>query len=386
MPPGSRCHDVSSRLLAGLAVLILAAGCTGAASQAPTSQPTAESSGSATTAPAPTRTPTPRPTRTPAPTPTLAPTIGEPADDGARIMAVSVPTTLPQQVQAGAGFVAASPLPVTRVRDLTIESPAVATLVHVRLLLPAHYDSKPAATWPVLYLLGGQSGTYDGWTEYLGAEPLTAATDLLVVMPDQGAEDPNGSSFTDWWNFGQGGPPKWETFHLVELRQLLERNWRAGDRRAIAGPSAGGYGAMEYATRQPGMFLFAASFSGGGLHPSGEREEEPPAKWGDPSQQADIWRAHDPWVNAEALKGTALFVAYGNGEPGALDDYAVSPWDPTGQAERYCAADSAAFVERLKALNLPVTVFAYGNGTHGAAYFRRDLEKALPLILEALGL
>lgn len=33
----------------------------------------------------------------------------------------------------------------------------------------------------------------------------------------------------------------------------------------------------------------------------------------------------------------------------------------------------------------PVTVYAYGNGTHGAACFRRDLQVALPLIVEALG-
>lgn len=93
-----------------------------------------------------------------------------------------------------------------------------------------------------------------------------------------------------------------------------------------------------------------------------------------------------PWVNAEALRGVALFVAFGNGEPGALDDFAVSPWDPTGDTERYCAANSAAFVQRLRDLKIPVTVDAYGNGTHGAAYFRRDLEEALPLILKALGL
>jgi S-formylglutathione hydrolase FrmB len=110
------------------------------------------------------------------------------------------------------------------------------------------------------------------------------------------------------------------------------------------------------------------------------------AKWGDQVAEADVWSAHDPWVNAEALRGVALFVAYGNGQPGALDINAVSPWDPNGDAERYCAANSAAFVQRLKDLKIPVTVYAYGNGTHGAAYFRRDLEKALPLIQEALGL
>jgi S-formylglutathione hydrolase FrmB len=79
-----------------------------------------------------------------------------------------------------------------------------------------------------------------------------------------------------------------------------------------------------------------------------------------------------------------LFVAYGNGQPGALDDYAVSPWDPDGGTERYCAANSAAFVQRLEDLKIPVTVYAYGDGTHGPAYFSRDLEKALPLILKAV--
>lgn len=368
--------EVGRRLLAGVTVLVLASGCAGTATPPPT-----------TAAPPPTTAPAPSERPTPTLTPTAASTIGKPADDGARIITVEAPATVARRVQAGSDFVDASPVPTTRTRDLTIDSPAVGSIVHVRLLLPSKFDAQPTTRWPVLYLLGGQSGTYDGWTVYLDAEALTAPTDLLVVMADQGADDPNGSSFTDWWNGGKGGPRQWETFHLVELRQLLERNWHAGDKRAIAGPSAGGFGAMEYAARQPGLFRFAGSFSGGGLHEYvGPRSgPEPYDKWGDPVDQAAIWKAHDPYVNAEALRGTTLFVAYGNGEPGALDDYAISPWDPDGGAERYCGADSAAFVKRLNDLKIPVTVFAYGNGTHGAAYFSRDLQQSLPLILKALG-
>ena len=84
-----------------------------------------------------------------------------------------------------------------------------------------------------------------------------------------------------------------------------------------------------------------------------------------------MWRYSSPTATASA---------------GALDDYAISPWDPNGDAERYCAANSAAFVQRLHDLKIPVTEYAYGNGTHGAAYFKRDLEKALPLVVRALGL
>ncbi|MGZ4612514.1 MAG: alpha/beta hydrolase, partial [Kineosporiaceae bacterium] len=143
-----------------------------------------------------------------------------------------------------------------RTRDLTIQSPALGSpygVTLVRLLLPSQYDAQPAVRWPALYLLcGGGGRDQTDWTTYTDVEQLTAQTDLLVVMPEAAAGAVDGW-YSDWWNSGAGGPPKWETFHLSELRQLLERNWHAGDKRAIAGLSMGGYGAMEYAARQPGM-------------------------------------------------------------------------------------------------------------------------------------
>jgi S-formylglutathione hydrolase FrmB len=357
---------MTSRRLASLvatASLLVAAGCGGAVTPSPTS------------APAPTVTLAPAPTRSPTPTATPIPTIGQPADDGARIIAVDTPS-----------LNSAAPNP--RARDLTIDSPAVG-VVQVRLLLPRDFESSAASRWPVLYLLDGQSGAHDGWTnELIDVTPLFAPTDLLVVMPDCGSDDPGGCSYTDWWNGGNGGPRQWETFHLVELRQLLERNWQAGDRRATAGVSAGGYGAIEYATRQPGMFRFAASYSGVSDPLGNVAFFSPPNDvWGDPVAQADIWRAHDPLLNAEALKGTAVFVAYGNGKTGPLDylNENGTPWDPGGAVERECGIQSAALVRRLEELKIPVTAYAYGNGTHSNPYIWRDLQRSLPLILKALG-
>lgn len=151
----------------------------------------------------------------------------------------------------------------------------------------------------------------------------------------------------------------------------------------------GGYGAMEYAERQPGMFVFAASYSGV-LNPLGspgfrQMENPPNVLWGDPVAQADVWKAHDPTANAAALQGIGLYVAYGNGETGPLEGGQASPWDPTGAVEQECAVESAAFVGRLAGLKIPVTVDDYGNGTHFGAYFERDLQRSLPLILKALG-
>jgi S-formylglutathione hydrolase FrmB len=218
-------------------------------------------------------------------------------------------------------------------------------------------------------------------------EQLTAPTDLLVVMPEAAVDGVDGW-YSDWRNGGGGGPPKWENFNLSELRQLLERNWQAGDKRVIAGLSMGGYGAMEYAQRQPGMFLAAASFSGP-LDPLGSRSFFDQVMmdpiWGDSQAQADVWKAHDPTDNAAALNGTALYVAYGNGKIGPLDNGVASPFDPDGVVEGEVATESARFVDQLGALNIPVTVDAYGNGTHNFPYFERDLHRWLPLALEALG-
>ena len=364
-------HDVGRRLLAGLIVSVLAAGCAGSASLTPTPTSTPGLTATASTMPAPTQTPTYVQA-------TLGPTIGVPADDGARIIAVD--TNPPVIHCTNAGCSTPTYVLGRRARDLTIDSPAVG-VVRVRLLLPSRFDAQPATAWPVLYLLDGGAGAYTTWTEVFDIETLTAPTDLLVVMPDAGAD---GGYYSDWWNGGKGGPPMWETFHLVELRQLLERNWHAGDKRAIAGISMGGYGAMEYAARRPGMFLFAGSYSGP-LDPVGGPAfggvaGAPYNRWGDPVAQADVWKAHDPTNNAAALKGTALYVAYGNGEIGPLDS---GSYDPAGVTEREIAAESAAFVKRLGQLKIPVTVHAYA-GTHYDPYWERELHLSFPLILKAL--
>jgi S-formylglutathione hydrolase FrmB len=51
----------------------------------------------------------------------------------------------------------------------------------------------------------------------------------------------------------EGAVPQRETFHVVELLSLLEREY--------AGLSMGGYGALRYAIRHPGLLLGVASLS-----------------------------------------------------------------------------------------------------------------------------
>ena len=123
----------------------------------------------------------------------------------------------------------------------------------MRLLTPAGWRPGDGRRHPQLWLLHGCCDTYESWSANTDIAELPALRDVLVVMPEGGAV-----GFYSDWRRG----PKWETFQLTELRKLLERDFGAGEPRAVAGLSMGGYGAMAYAARHPGLFDAAASFSG----------------------------------------------------------------------------------------------------------------------------
>src|SRR6266545_4798689 len=220
-----------------------------------------------------------------------------------------------------------------RLRDLTIDSPALGQRAKVRLLLPRRFAAEPARRWPVLWLLHGCCDTYQSWTRSTDVQDLPGLAEVLVVMPEAGQV----GFYSDWYNGGDGGPPQWETFHLVELRQLLERDWRAGDHRVVAVVSMGGLGAMAYAARHPGMFQAAASYSG------------------------------------------ILDTRY---QGGPLDTPA--PTQQARQLEQALQPQALAFVVRLRQAGIPVEVDAYGPGTHDWPYWQRELHRSLPLLQHAL--
>ncbi|MCA1676510.1 MAG: esterase, partial [Actinobacteria bacterium] len=179
--------------------------------------------------------------------------------------------------------------------DIMIDSPAMGTEVPIRLLLPRDYRAQPDRKFPALYLLPGYGdpADYRAWYEYTDVEQFLADKNVLVALPSGG----DAGFFSNWWNYGAGGTPGWETFHTVELREALERDWRVNDRRAVAGLSMGGFGAMSYAARNPGLYDAAASYSGY-LHTTlpgvdrvaqytiAEQGLDPYALWGDPVLQA----------------------------------------------------------------------------------------------------
>jgi S-formylglutathione hydrolase FrmB len=270
-----------------------------------------------------------------------------------------------------------------RLEELTFRTRALSGDTRVRVLLPSDYDQSGHTRYPVLYLLHGSVDDYRSWTDKGDAEHLTAGLPLIVVMPNAG----NGGFYSDWFNNGAGGAPEWETYHVGQLIPWIDAHYptrarRAG--RATAGLSMGGFGAMTYPARHPGMFVAGASFSGAvnsnEYPPSGEPDEstldggEPYATWG-PRQTEEVrWRAHNPWDLAVNLRGLDLTLRTGNGQPGG-------PYGGGDPIEAYVHQASADLHAKLTSLGIRHVWDDYGPGGHAWEYWQRDLKETLPSIM-----
>ncbi|WP_344296277.1 alpha/beta hydrolase family protein [Streptomyces synnematoformans] len=308
--------------------------------------------------------------------------------------APSLASAAPEAAAAGGRGGGAEVVGVTRAGDrlvdLSVRSPSLGgRTVPVRLLTPDGWDpDDPAQHWPTLWLLHGCCGDYTSWISATDVEETDSLRDVLVVMPEAGW---NGW-YSDWWNFGAGGDPAWETFHTRELRRLLERDWGASGNRVVAGLSMGGQGALMYAARHRGMFRAAASYSGA-AHPLLDDEsvdrimgffagrgDDPRRVWGDPVAQRRIWAAHDPYHLAKRLKSTPLYLSCGDGTAGPFD-----PPDATSALEADFNRQNHALAAALKRAGAKkVTTHFYGAGTHRWEYWERELHASLPMLLDAL--
>ena len=258
-----------------------------------------------------------------------------------------------------------------RTRDLTIESPSVG-YAKVRLLLPEGWEAGSTRTWPTLYLLHGAWADFRSWTDEGHVADIPELRDVLVVMPDGGQL----GFYSDWSNGGRGGQPAWETFHTLELPEIVEADWGGGQERAVAGLSMGGFGALSYAARHPGMFGAAASYSGV-VDILTEGTDADPMRWGDRTADQATWEEHNPLSQAASLEGTDLYISYGNGRSGPLD--AAGPG--SDDLEGWVAPQNEALVARLEELGIPATVEGYGDGTHTWPYWERALRASLPVLL-----
>lgn len=267
--------------------------------------------------------------------------------------------------------------------DLTIDSPAMGGKdMKVRLIKPRNYQ--PATKkYPVLWLLHGccESADYESWTKFTDAAQFLADKGVLVVMPTDGYS----GFYTDW---AMGSGQKWQTFHMVELQQILERGYGAGPKRAIAGISIGGYGSIAYAADYPGRFAYAASYSGipDIQYPGVPRVVQgimlrgfgnPIGPFGDPYLSFFRWRAENPVTKLSSLRGTKLYLSAGDGNGGGAFSFDL--------LEPVTKAVSQSFASAAQRAGLDVSTRWYGEGKHDWPYWERELHLTWPQIAASIG-
>jgi S-formylglutathione hydrolase FrmB len=261
-----------------------------------------------------------------------------------------------------------------RLTELTFVTPALADPVRVRVLVPRDAAAHPERRYPTLYLLHGSGGDASGWTN-LQAERVTEGLGLVVVMPDGGSD----GWYTNW--FG-GGQPQWERFHVQQLIPWIdahEPTIAARAKRAIAGLSMGGFGAMSYAARHPDLFVAAASYSGAldlGTPAGSAPSLVGVTPWGPWDGPEIRWRGHNPVDLADNLRGLDLSIASGNGRAGGPLGGGDDPLEQTIHAQ------SASLAGRLADLGIARTFDDYGAGAHSGPYWTRGLERTLPRLMD----
>lgn len=105
---------------------------------------------------------------------------------------------------------------------------------------------------PLLVLLHGLNGKWTSWPQSTRIAAHLAGSGLAVLLPDGG----NG-----WYTNGLNGE-RWEDDIILDLIPYIENVLPLNGRRAIAGLSMGGYGALKIALKHPDAFPLAISHSG----------------------------------------------------------------------------------------------------------------------------
>tara|TARA_R110002095_G_scaffold215809_1_gene211069 strand:- start:815 stop:1654 length:840 start_codon:yes stop_codon:yes gene_type:complete len=126
---------------------------------------------------------------------------------------------------------------------------------------------------PVLYWLSGLTCSDENFMQKAGAQRIAAELGIAIVAPDT---SPRGEGVADdeGYDLGQGAgfyvdatQTPWNRHYRMydyvvnELPQLIESTFPVSDRRAIAGHSMGGHGALTIALRNPQRYRSVSAFS-----------------------------------------------------------------------------------------------------------------------------
>ena len=300
-----------------------------------------------------------------------------------------------------------APLAKGRVLTRTFHSAALGVDKSYVVYLPAGYDDKPTARWPVFYYLHGLTGNETNWVK--GGHLDDAADQLglqaIVVMPDGDdgfyADSLTPINYDACMRDGIGllmpkAQPRaatcvrhrnYETYIVDDLLGDVDAQYRTiakREGRGIAGLSMGGFGALHLSMRHLDRFAAAASHSGidavlyEGPHPyvAGKAKLLSDVKlWG--AAVGDIgawvraifgddlghWKTYDPATLIDKLAPGQLALYL---DCGTEDDFALQ--------------DGAAYLHDLLVAKHLDHEFFLGPGGHDFAFWIPRLPKSLAFL------
>jgi enterochelin esterase-like enzyme len=141
------------------------------------------------------------------------------------------------------------------------------------LYLPPGY--RRTRTYPVLYLLHGLDGVNTDWLRLGEAKRILDRAisrrripPLVVAMPDARRDParPGGEQTATYYMNDADGSFRYADMLMSEFLPHVESRHQvggAGDRRGIGGLSMGGFGALSFALRAPGVFGASFALSAG---------------------------------------------------------------------------------------------------------------------------
>jgi S-formylglutathione hydrolase len=134
-------------------------------------------------------------------------------------------------------------------------------------------QASTGAKVPVLYWLSGLTCSDENFMQKAGAQRLAAELGMAIVAPDTSPRG-EGVANDDGYDLGQGAgfyvnatQAPWNRhfqmydYVVNELPDLIESMFPVSDKRAIAGHSMGGHGALTIALRNPERYQSVSAFS-----------------------------------------------------------------------------------------------------------------------------
>lgn len=134
-------------------------------------------------------------------------------------------------------------------------------------------QASTGAKVPVLYWLSGLTCSDENFMQKAGAQRLAAELGMAIVAPDTSPRG-EGVANDDGYDLGQGAgfyvnatQAPWNRhfqmydYVVNELPDLIESMFPVSNKRAIAGHSMGGHGALTIALRNPDRYQSVSAFS-----------------------------------------------------------------------------------------------------------------------------